>query len=72
MTRVFRYFFCVAENSADLRIFEDRRVKLHGVLGLTIEPQEWSNFLHILFRFVHVSNERTEAVRTRIFNKEMN
>lgn len=42
----FRYFFSVAENSADLRIFEERRVKVYGLLGLIIKPQEWSNFLH--------------------------
>ena len=46
MTGFFRCFFCVAENSADLRIFEHRRVKVRGVFGLTIKPQEWSNFLH--------------------------
>jgi hypothetical protein len=45
-TDLFSCFFGVAENSSDLRVFEDRGVKLHGILGLIIEPQEWSNFLH--------------------------
>ena len=45
-TGFFRCFFGVAEDSADLRIFEERRVKVHGLLGLIIKPQEWSNFLH--------------------------
>ena len=45
-TGFFRCFFSVAEDSADLRIFEERRVKIHGLLGLIIKPQEWSNFLH--------------------------
>src|SRR5215471_7024361 len=46
MTGFFRSFCGAAENSADLRIFEDRCVKVHNVLCLIIKPQEWSNFLH--------------------------
>src|SRR5262249_8758568 len=42
----FRCLFGIAENSNDLRIFEERRVKVHGLLGLIIKPKEWSNFLH--------------------------
>ena len=59
MTGLFRRFFGVAQDSADLRILEERRIKVHSVLGLTIKPQEWSNFLHVLSRFLHcVTNER--------------
>jgi hypothetical protein len=46
MPGFFRCFFSAPENSADLRIFEERRVEVRGLLGLTIKPQEWSNFLH--------------------------
>ena len=33
-----------AEDSADLRIFEERRVRIDAIVGLIIKPQEWSNF----------------------------
>src|SRR6476620_4631621 len=45
-TGFFRCFFVVMEDSADLRIFEERRIKVHSLFGLIIKPQEWSNFLH--------------------------
>src|SRR5437763_14222038 len=48
LPRGFGSFFAVAENSSRLRILENGRVKLHCLLGLMIEPQEWSDFLHSL------------------------
>ena len=42
----------VAEDSPDLRVLEDRRVKLHRFFGLLIEPQKWSDFLHWDFFWV--------------------
>jgi hypothetical protein len=38
--------FAVSRNSPNLRIAEDRRVKLRRFFRLIVEPKEWSNFLH--------------------------
>jgi hypothetical protein len=39
-------FFRVSKNCPDLRVPELQYLKVDGFLGLTIEPQEWSNSLH--------------------------
>jgi TatD DNase family protein len=39
-------FFRVTESSPDFRVLKYGHVKVHGLLGLIIKPQEWSNFLH--------------------------
>src|SRR5206468_12816849 len=43
-----RRLFGVAGHASDLRVFEDRHVKIHGVFSLMIEPQERADLLHRL------------------------
>src|SRR5437773_7155406 len=42
-----RFLSGVMSHCLDLRILEHGDVKLHRLLSLIIEPQEWSNFLHL-------------------------
>src|SRR5207302_92570 len=41
-------FFVVASGASDLRVLEDRRIELHGLFSLAIEPQERRDFLRDL------------------------
>src|SRR5438874_8848882 len=41
-----RFLPGVMSHCLDLRILENRDIKLHRLLSLIIEPQKWSNFLH--------------------------
>src|SRR5207245_10470992 len=43
-----RRLFGVAGHASDLRVFEDRHVKIHGVFSLMIEPQEWADLFRRL------------------------
>ena len=40
--------FSIALNGSDPGVLEDRRIEMHRLLGLMIEPQEWPDFLHLL------------------------
>src|SRR6266498_3824534 len=51
----FGCFFAIAGNSSDLGIFENGGVKLHRLLGVVIEPQKWSDFLHIILPLLVVA-----------------
>src|SRR5579859_2257625 len=49
----------VARDAAGLGILEDRSVKVHGLFGLVVEPQKWSDFLHRVLpgRVIHLCCE---------------
>src|SRR5439155_19455479 len=36
-------------DAQDLCVLENRNVEVHRLFSLTIEPQEWSNFWHVVF-----------------------
>src|SRR5262245_18455330 len=38
--------FTIARRGNDFRGLEDRDIKVHGIFGLAVEPQEWGDFLH--------------------------
>src|SRR6266516_1841050 len=44
-------FFAIAGNFPDPGILEDGGVELHCLLGMVIEPKEWSDSLHMVFLY---------------------
>ena len=55
--------FIVTRNRADLGFLEDRGVELHSRLGVVVEPEKWSDLLHIVIA-LHQWDERVRALRT--------
>src|SRR6266478_169471 len=43
--------FSVAGDVQDFRVLEDGSIKVRRLFGLAVKPQEWSDFLHIIFLF---------------------
>jgi hypothetical protein len=37
----------IAGDAGDLRVLEDRDIKVCGLFGLGVEPQEWMDLLHV-------------------------
>jgi hypothetical protein len=46
-----------------LRVLEDRNIKIHGFLGLIVEPQEGGDFLHGLVLERRASEESLKGIR---------
>jgi hypothetical protein len=43
-----RSFFSITSDISNLLVFKNGDIKIHRLLSLVIEPQEWGDFLHIV------------------------
>src|SRR5882762_3342914 len=49
--------FSVTGNVQNFRVLENGSIKVRCLFGFVIEPQEWSDFLHIVFLFISFAPE---------------